>query len=130
MNKLAFITYKSQFNHSGFSPTELSKIINTSRIHNKIKHITGILVFDGEHIFGYIEGRETDVTSLYQKISTDERHLSVKLLSSGSINRRQFMQWDMAYYYLKDNALNIDELMVENLPLEKLLTFIQQTDSL
>jgi hypothetical protein len=128
MSELKFIAYKSKFNHADFGPSELSRIINSSRMLNAAKNITGILVFDGENIFGYIEGQSLDIASLFQKICKDERHLSVKLLSEGELTIRHFKQWDMAYYYLNDDTLSINELMHENVPLESLFKFIKMTD--
>ncbi len=128
MEDLVFIAYKSIFNQAKYTPMDFSKIVSTSRQHNKDKNITGILVFDGVYIFQYIEGISEEIAALYQRICLDERHHEVKLLSKGIINDRKFTHWDMGYYYLNNDESNMDQLLQENMPIDDLLKFVQRID--
>ena len=46
----------------------LEAIINSARIANRAKGLTGLLVFDGHRFLQYLEGDETAVRGLYTKI--------------------------------------------------------------
>ena len=128
MEDLVYLTYKSIFNQSKYTPMDFSKIVGTSRQHNKDKSITGILIFDGVNIFQYIEGSSNEIASLYQRICLDERHYEIKLLTKGVINSRKFVEWDMGYYYSSNGEPSLDELLDENMQIDDLLQFVQQID--
>lgn len=128
MEDLVYLTYKSIFNQSKYTPMDFSKIVSTSRQHNKDKNITGILVFDGVNIFQYIEGNGDEIASLYQRICLDDRHYEIKLLSKNIVNNRKFTQWDMGYYYMNSEDLSIDQLFNESMQIDDLLKFIDKID--
>jgi hypothetical protein len=74
----------------------LDSIIESSRIANRAKGLTGLLVFDGNRFLQYLEGDETAVRSLYAKIKADTRHYAVVTLRKSQGEKRQFVDWDMA----------------------------------
>lgn len=76
----------------------LEAIVNSARIANRAKGLTGLLVFDGRRFLQYLEGDETAVHALYTKIKADPRHYAVVTLRESHGNNRQFADWDMAMF--------------------------------
>ncbi len=80
-----------------FSDHQLKDLLLESRIKNKERGITGMLIhFDGNFI-QYIEGSKHEVTKLYEKIKGDLRHRSVYKITSGLVRERKFKNWSMAF---------------------------------
>lgn len=75
---------------------ELGRLFSVARSTNKSRHISGALLLDGEHYVQVLEGDEARVLELYEHISQDERHDSVVLLESGTVDERVFSRWSMA----------------------------------
>ena len=63
--------------------------------HNQSKGITGFLAFDGSCFLQAIEGGADVVNELFQRISRDPRHGSVRLIGYGEIGLRDFPNWSM-----------------------------------
>jgi hypothetical protein len=74
----------------------LEGILWAARTANRVKGLTGLLVFDGRRFMQYLEGDETVIRTLYAKIRTDPRHFAVVTLRESEGNVRQFADWDMA----------------------------------
>lgn len=81
---------------SAMDAAALEAIINSARIANRAKGLTGLLVFDGHRFLQYLEGDETAVRGLYTKIKADPRHYAVVTLRESKGDHRQFADWDMA----------------------------------
>lgn len=77
--------------------TELQNLLKKSKIYNSKNLITGILLhIDGDFI-QVLEGDETIVTELYDKIKIDKRHKGVIIVSKSPVKDRQFAEWSMGY---------------------------------
>lgn len=55
-----------------------------------------LLYFDGTFV-QFLEGPETNIDTLFQKISKDKRHQQIVTLLEGLANQREFEDWSMAY---------------------------------
>jgi len=89
------VTYVSQLSMP-ISDTELEEIGAISSRNNQQDNITGVLVYFGGLFFQIIEGDETRVTQLYEKILTDARHTSVLCLKTEyDVVERLFPNWSM-----------------------------------
>lgn len=75
---------------------ELNGILQSSRIANRAKGLSGMLLFDGQRFLQYLEGDEAVVRGLYAKIKSDPRHYAVVTLRESHGEKRQFADWDMA----------------------------------
>lgn len=80
----------------GVGSVDVDNIIATSRRRNRVKGITGVLVFGSGVFFQWIEGPRAEVMSLVKRIETDSRHeMMVTLSTDEEIRERIFPTWDM-----------------------------------
>lgn len=96
-----------------FSPQELEEMLLNFRANNKNLDVTGALLYDGRvRLMQAIEGPELAIKMLFQKIMTDTRHHSVRVLSKCTTNQRNFDLWTMHYkeYSPETGLNNSDEL--------------------
>jgi anthranilate/para-aminobenzoate synthase component II len=68
-----------------------------SRENNQRIHVKGILCYNHTDFIQVLEGPETSVINLYQKILADERHHECKLLNICLSNKYIFNNWSMGY---------------------------------
>ncbi|MEO6289132.1 MAG: BLUF domain-containing protein [Ginsengibacter sp.] len=76
-----------------------SDILSTSRFNNKLKDITGILLYYEGNIMQVLEGEEESVMKLYNKIKLDSRHHITRMVSTKSA-QRSFPDWPMSFKML------------------------------
>src|SRR5690606_40559245 len=54
--------------------------------------------YSGDNLFlKYLEGEESAVQPLYQRIQTDSRHQNIRTLTEEPIANRSFSNWSMKY---------------------------------
>jgi len=83
------------------SDSELEELLETSRINNKKRNLTGLLIVKGRTFLQCLEGNKEDVEEVYEKISKDDRHDNIIDLVEEDIQSRMFPNWDMGYKNLK-----------------------------
>ena len=71
-------------------------IIDVSRRNNQAAGITGLLCADDRNYVQILEGGREQVSALFKRIMTDNRHSDVTLLSFAEIDTRHYGQWAMA----------------------------------
>ena len=64
---------------------------------NKEIGITGMMVYDGKYFLQCIEGDETVVDELWQKLTKDTRHHSLYINGTEFDEKRLFRDWNMGY---------------------------------
>jgi len=101
-----------------FNTNDLSQLSTTSTINNQTKGITGYLYFENNRFLQYMEGDETTINEMVDKISHDKRHELLSLIEKQNLTDRRFPDWGMK---------NIAELMFNNSTIE---TTIIQTMSI
>lgn len=101
-----------------FNTNDLSQLSTTSTINNQTKGITGYLYFENNRFLQYMEGDETTINEMVDKISHDKRHELLSLIEKQNLTDRRFPDWGMK---------NIAELMFNNSSIE---TTIIQTMSI
>ncbi|NDP47560.1 MAG: BLUF domain-containing protein [Sulfuriferula multivorans] len=62
------------------SVTCVAVIVRSARQRNPMQAIGGLLVFDGERFWQYLEGEKTSVCALAERIRTDCRHTDFRIL--------------------------------------------------
>ncbi|RQP22456.1 BLUF domain-containing protein [Piscinibacter terrae] len=77
------------------TPESLAAITKTSRNHNLVQGITGVLIFSDGVFLQLLEGGRDAVSALYNAITHDKRHKDVVLLSYDEIGERRFAGWAM-----------------------------------
>lgn len=73
----------------------IESILESSRVHNVSRGITGVLCYGGGVFLQAIEGGRKAVNELFNHIVVDERHTDVVLLHYEEISERRFGGWTM-----------------------------------
>ena len=81
---------------TGINP-EVSRILLKSKSNNAKRMIGGVLYYADGHFFQVLEGSQSSVKGLYQKIIQDNRHSDSTILIEGAIDRPQFSNWSMHF---------------------------------
>ena len=76
--------------------TEIASILEDSRRKNVDREVTGALLIWQDYVVQTLEGEETVVRGLYEKIADDPRHEAVTLLEAKGVADRNFAKWSMA----------------------------------
>jgi Sensors of blue-light using FAD len=79
----------------GFDNPTLNQILSVARRNNARDDITGALICRADLYLQMLEGPRAAVTSTFQKIMADDRHLDVVLIGCGDIKTRMFPKWNM-----------------------------------
>jgi hypothetical protein len=98
------------------SDGELNDLLTKSRIFNKSKNITGILLYlDGDFV-QVIEGEQKDIHELFEKIKVDTRHKNILTMLDAPILEKQFSNWSMGFSNLTyNNSKSIKGLEIEHI---------------
>lgn len=91
-----YLIYRSQLT-SQMQKEALLALLTQSRIKNRHKNITGMLLHFENKFIQLLEGDETEVRQLYAVISTDTRHEQVTILKQGYADNRLFPDWSMSF---------------------------------
>ncbi len=94
--------YKSLASEEFLPNQDLFEMGESCSRNNQDKDITGILVYTGKQFLQVLEGPSADVNSLFQKISRDERHHSVELVTFEQDVEPYFDDWSMRLVDLYD----------------------------
>ena len=62
---------------------------------NRAKDVSGMLMAVGNYFLQVLEGQESVVEQLLEKIAKDERHTDIRVLYRGALPDRIFGQWSM-----------------------------------
>ncbi|WP_276167600.1 BLUF domain-containing protein [Zobellia alginiliquefaciens] len=89
---------------------EIQRMLEKAQEFNRQNDITGCLLFFKGRFIQYIEGDETKIISLFERIKKDDRHTEVRLLSGNKIHNREFKDWQMAFEHLKSENSNLQYL--------------------
>ena len=81
----------------GYDSAILSAILATARRNNSRRAITGALICRQDIYLQLIEGDADAIDALFARISIDDRHLDVTLLSRAEVADRVFPDWAMKH---------------------------------
>jgi len=70
-------------------------ILSSSRRHNPINGITGVLCHSGEIFVQALEGGRDQVNQLYARLLKDSRHKDIVLLCYEEVAARRYSSWTM-----------------------------------
>lgn len=106
---------------SRFKPEDMEQILKACSTNNPGLNVTGMLLYKDGIFLQMIEGRESDVRFLYEKIAKDERHEGLTVFHEGETELRSFPNWSMAYQDLNELNDNISNKFkdIVNLNLDK-----------
>lgn len=104
------------------SQKSLDEILQKARAYNSAKGITGMLLYRGGVFLQLLEGPQTSVLDLYNRIMGDQRHHQVKTLILQQSLTRIFPDWSMGFRHLESaevenmkEIIDFDEIVVESL---------------
>lgn len=78
----------------------LSRIVSTAQRENPKHKITGVLFFVDNRFLQIIEGDETALRGLMQRIEEDRRHKHIEYLIDTVVESRGFSSWNMESFRL------------------------------
>ncbi|MBB5048688.1 hypothetical protein HNR60_003456 [Rhodopseudomonas rhenobacensis] len=87
------------------STEQLIALLQQSFKNNTAAGITGMMLYGNATFLQALEGEESVVDALYDKISKDPRHGSIVFLHRKTIARRQYADWTMAFKRVSGQAL-------------------------
>jgi hypothetical protein len=87
-----------------FSEEELEQLLATARKNNESLNVTGMLLYHEGSFIQALEGEQSVVEALYQKIGKDKRHLETRILYRGDIPDRDFKSWSMGFYRSRQSS--------------------------
>lgn len=94
MQDLEEVVYASRAVGPQSAPA-LRRIVDTARMLNRRRDLTGVLAFSGSHFLQVLEGRASRLDELLGSLRRDSRHEALVILSRGQVPRRRFGQWAM-----------------------------------
>lgn len=101
---MLLLIYRSHAINSVDWSTELPKLVRHARAFNHRVGITGALGFDGRDFTQILEGPESCVEALGDRIFQDPRHKSPETITREYIDRRMFASWGMAYVDRREHS--------------------------
>src|SRR4051812_16643013 len=84
---------------------ELLDLLTIARVNNKIHNITGMLLYSQGTFMQVIEGEKADVERTFKAIELDLRHKNIIKLITGTIDKRNFPDWNMAFASVDNHTL-------------------------
>jgi hypothetical protein len=96
MDTLTHLIYASTSPHE-FDKQELLLLLEKARAANAQLGITGMLLCETHNFFQVLEGLESVVVPLFNKISTDKRHQGIVRIIHEPIAERSFGDWTMSF---------------------------------
>jgi hypothetical protein len=75
----------------------IEDILRTARAKNRLKDITGLLMFDHRHFLQVLEGDRQHLSDLYGSLARDPRHRHLLIMQCVPIDERQFADWNMGF---------------------------------
>jgi hypothetical protein len=76
---------------------EVANILDTARRNNRHAGVTGALLFSAGYFAQALEGPQSSIEAIFERIQRDNRHGAVTVLESVRGTQRDFSQWSMAY---------------------------------
>jgi hypothetical protein len=94
MHAFRQVVYISQAT-GAFTASELNELVEVSRRNNKKHGITGAMLYVENAFIQVIEGEDTAIGQLLDKLRTDTRHRNIRILSDKLAQVRNFQNWSM-----------------------------------
>lgn len=89
----------------GLDNTAMEKLVDLAEAYNQRHGITGCLLYDSGHFVQVLEGSQSELEALMQRIAVDPRHLRFRVVWSGPIPKRMYELWSMRLFNLESAAL-------------------------
>ena len=80
-----------------WSDAELERLLTRARVHNGARGITGMLLYVGGNFIQALEGPETVIAPLMDRVRADKRHWHVQRIVDRRVGMRDFADWSMGF---------------------------------
>ena len=91
---LSTVVYRSRAVRP-LSPAELHDLTRVAQARNSREAVTGLMLYDNERFFQWLEGPAQSVSSVMDSIVADHRHTDVEILDNRPTETRMFADWSM-----------------------------------
>lgn len=78
-------------------PVKVQALLDHARRSNRLRDITGMLVFDSRNFLQVLEGDRQLLSDLYGRFVRDSRHRRLLILCAEPIAQRLFSDWSMGF---------------------------------
>ena len=104
----------------GLGPGDIRAIHQTARHLNALDGVTGLLIYNGCQFLQVIEGAESAIDDLLQRLEADSRHSGLTVEDQRFIEHREFRDWAMELVQIsigdQQARKDIADLLPETLP--------------
>jgi hypothetical protein len=76
-------------------PAQLDQLTLAAQARNQRESITGVMVYDDQTFFQWLEGPIDGVDRIMHSIKHDSRHTDIQILSHQAVDHRSFVDWSM-----------------------------------
>jgi hypothetical protein len=83
-----------------FDDGQLAELLTRARVNNSRLGVSGILLYDQGSFLQVLEGDETTVMPLFERIARDDRHDRVSIIHRTNIAAPSFGAWTMGFVSL------------------------------
>lgn len=91
---LSAVVYRSRA-VTPLSGQDLQGLMQAAQARNRREAVTGVLLYDDNNFFQWLEGPDEGVARVMRAIRGDPRHTDIEVLSTGPAQGRCFGDWDM-----------------------------------
>jgi hypothetical protein len=91
---LSKLVYRSRAVHP-LSSIDLYKLTLAAQSRNRAESITGLVLYDKDSFFQWLEGPADSLERIMRSIRNDSRHTDIEVLDSQSVDARVFADWSM-----------------------------------
>lgn len=112
--KLTSVTYTSLARIDGTS--DLEDIRRNAHGWNARHDVTGFLVFNGTHFLQLIEGPESVIDDLVERVRKDSRHTGFEIRDRQKVERRSFPGWPLEVVQVNASYFEARDMIADRLP--------------
>lgn len=128
-------TFKSSTSNTVIEPN-VGRILAQSRINNHRNGLVGVLYFGDGCFFQCLEGEESAVSRLYERLKLDKRHKDIKLISQEKISSLSYGEWAMKFVPIEKDMTRLleqsgfkkfDPYRFDHAMVEKVITLLRRS---
>jgi hypothetical protein len=112
---LTSVTYTS-LARLDLQESDLEDIHLTARDQNALDGVTGLLVFNGTHFLQIIEGSDSAIEDLIERLRKDRRHSGFEIRDRRKVDVRSFPDWSMELVRVKASYFEARDTIADRIP--------------
>ena len=112
---LKSLTYTS-FARLDLTADDLAAIQRTARERNSLDGTTGLLIYNGTHFLQIVEGAQSAIDDLVERLRRDPRHSGFEVRDERAIKQLSFPDWSMELVLVKSDGFEAGASISKRLP--------------